>query len=149
MKIVLHFFLLVLAGSFWLRSAAMAQAPAADPVFESTLNYSGGVVSFTAQPGYFHRLWYNHGVQNDGMGGSALLWTLLPEQVYGTGQRVAWRLHGDVAPPPGPPPVIPHTPIITRSYTLLAFNDGGTVIQWWSHALNRGQLRAIHTRPVR
>jgi len=114
-----------------------AQSPGADPGFESTLQYTGGVVNFAAQPGYFHRLWYNHGVQNDGMGGSTLLWTLLPEQVYGAGQNVAWRLHGDVTPaaPGGGAPPPPATPLIMRTYHLRAYNNGGTLVQWWSQPL--------------
>jgi|GEM_PF-3963668 len=36
-----------------------AQSPVDDPVFEATTSYADGVVSFTARPGYFHRLWYN------------------------------------------------------------------------------------------
>ena len=117
------------------------------PVFETTTSYAGGVVGFAAQPGYFHRLWYNHGISNDGNGNATLLWTLLPEQVYGTGQNVAWRLHGDITPAAqggGTPP--PTSPLIMRSYHLRAYNDGGTLIQWWSLPLQR-MLRAWTATP--
>lgn len=133
--------LLVSARLITLPSPLEAQVPVPDPGFESTLSYAGGVVQFTAQPGYFHRLWYNHGVSNDGNGNATLLWTLLPEQQYGTGQNVAWRLHGDMTPVPqgggGTSP--PATPLIMRNFHLRAFDDGGTLIQWWSRPLDRMQ----------
>jgi len=55
-----------------------AQSPVDDPVFEATTSYADGVVSFTARPGYFHRLWYNQGVNVDQNGASTLLSQLLP-----------------------------------------------------------------------